>query len=57
MTILPSLSSAMRSATLKAPRTSWVTITLVTPSSSESCFTRLSMMSAFTGSRPEVGSS
>jgi len=47
----------MRSATLKAPRTSWVTITLVTPSSWSSRFTSSSMMSALTGSRPEVGSS
>src|SRR5467141_161269 len=50
-------SNAIRSATRNAPRTSCVTTTLVTPISCCSRSISESMTSAFTGSRPDVGSS
>src|SRR5439155_1378256 len=49
--------SAIRSATRNAPRTSCVTTTLVTPISCCNRSMSESMTSAFTGSRPDVGSS
>ena len=56
-TILPRLSMAMRSATLKALGMSWVTTMLVTPSSRCSLMIRSLMASLVMGSRPVVGSS